>query len=78
MMSFPARRPLSKRTPGSAVLAVVFYLFRNLDAGLGRFPSLSLHCQNFLIANISMISRTLRPDRLKKASKKSLTQFVIL
>ena len=44
-----------------------------------EFPFLVSALSIFLIANISMNSRFQAPDdRLKKASKKSLTQFIIL
>ena len=43
-----------------------------MDSGI---PFLVSALSIFLIANISMISASRQKDRLKKASKKSLTQF---
>jgi len=69
MLSSPGTAPLLKGHRDLLCLLLYSTCIRNLDAGLGRFPSLSLHCQNFLIANISMISLARGPTARKRRQK---------
>ena len=71
--------PAGLRGPLGFYAVLLCYLcFGILTRGLGIFLP-CLCTVNFLIANISMNSAPAPPeDRLKKASKKSLTQFSIL